>query len=140
MQCFGTRETSVTGKLSLKKCFDFNLVCFQNQLEELQQTNSQLNDQNTLLKAQLAAGATGNEQVPMDAGAVDKIAELENMCSEKEKQLELLRIDQEDLLELLTDQDIKLNRFKDKLRELGETIDGDSDDNISAESDNDNES
>ena len=44
-----------------------------------------------------------------------KLAELESAGSELEK----LRKDQEDLLELLTDQDMRLNQFKAQLRALG---------------------
>jgi hypothetical protein len=48
--------------------------------------------------------------------AKEKLAELETAASEVEK----MRKDQEDLLELLTDQDTRLNHFKAKLRALGE--------------------
>jgi uncharacterized coiled-coil protein SlyX len=44
------------------------------------------------------------------------LAELDSAGSELEK----LRKDQEDLLELLTDQDMRLNQFKAQLRALGE--------------------
>lgn len=92
----------------------------QGQLEELLQANSQLQDQNTLLKAQLSAGAT--EQ------AVNGESDLHAVLHEKEEELERLRKDQENLLELLTDQDQKLGRFKERLRELGDPIhDDDSD-------------
>jgi hypothetical protein len=103
------------------------------QIEELRQTNSQLHDQNTLLKAQLqlSAGATiVNEPC-------DKIKQLEAELVEKDAELERIRKDQDDLLELLTDQDTKLNSFKNRLKELGETIeDVDSEDNNSLGSDN----
>jgi chaperonin cofactor prefoldin len=48
--------------------------------------------------------------------AEQKLAELESAGSELEK----LRKDQEDLLELLTDQDTRLNQLKAQLRALGE--------------------
>lgn len=61
---------------------------------------------------------------------LERITMLEAENSEKEAELERIRKDQDDLLELLTDQDLKLNTFKNRLRELGETIeDGDSDNN-----------
>jgi chaperonin cofactor prefoldin len=50
------------------------------------------------------------------AAAEQKLAEFESAGSELEK----LRKDQEDLLELLTDQDMRLNQFKAQLRALGE--------------------
>ncbi|CAH0564036.1 unnamed protein product [Brassicogethes aeneus] len=115
------------------------------QIDELSQTNSQLNDHNTLLKAQLSTGAniTSNEPVaaaaPLlaaapDQGLLDKVNRLESELLEKNEELERLRGDQDNLLTLLTDQDTKLCCFKSKLRELGETIE-DSDGN-SGESDN----
>lgn len=53
--------------------------------------------------------------------AEEKLAKLE----EKESELEKLKKDQEDLLELLTDQDVKLNEFKERLKALGEKVDDD---------------
>lgn len=98
----------------------------------------QLNDQNTLLKAQLAAGATSNEHTQViDDSILRKLEKLEAENNEKDEELDNLRKDQEDLLLLLTDQDRKLNTFKNRLRELGENIDdGDSDENNSGDSDN----
>lgn len=120
----------------------------------MQQSNSQLADQNTLLKAQLSAGAsiTSNVEpvtaplqnyvieappppVQPDPGLLEKIAKLEAENVEKESELERLRKDQDDLLEVLTDQDVKLKSFKCRLKELGEDIE-DSDNN-SGDSDND---
>lgn len=103
-------------------------------VEELHQMNEQLQDQNTLLRAQLS---TGTNIVPEYVNVLqtapqldDKLISLENENREKGEELERLRKDQEDLLELLTDQDLKLNSFKNRLRELGENIDdGDSDNN-----------
>ncbi|EFA08682.1 general vesicular transport factor p115 [Tribolium castaneum] len=101
------------------------------QIEELRQTNSQLHDQNTLLKAQMQLSGTAVAEP-----GNDKVKQLEAELVEKDAELERLRKDQDDLLELLTDQDTKLNAFKNRLKELGETVeDGDSEDN-SAGSDN----
>ncbi|RZC38268.1 Uso1 p115 head domain containing protein [Asbolus verrucosus] len=103
------------------------------QIEELRQTNSQLHDQNTLLKAQMQL-STGTTAVNEPC---DKIQQLEAELVEKDAELERIRKDQDDLLELLTDQDTKLNTFKNRLKELGETIDdADSEDNNSLGSDN----
>lgn len=87
------------------------------QLDELKQSTAHLEDQITILRAQMAP-------VSVD----ERLKTLEEENRDKEAELERLRKDQEDLLELLTDQDVKLMSFKNRLRELGETIeDGDSD-------------
>ncbi|XP_049802866.1 general vesicular transport factor p115 [Schistocerca nitens] len=54
----------------------------------------------------------------------DKVTLMEAIVSEADT----LRKDQEVLLELLADQDTKLNEYKDKLRALGEKVDDDEDD------------
>lgn len=115
-------------------------------MEELQQTNSQLQDQNTLLKAQLSAGAVTitsdnppetHVETVENAALQQKLKQLEEENMEKDSELERLRKDQDDLLELLTDQDCRLNTFKNRLRELGENIedDEDSDNNSAGEPD-----
>lgn len=58
------------------------------------------------------------------AAAEEKLAELESANSE----LQILRKDQEDLLELLTDQGTRLNQLKAQLRALGEKVDDDDED------------
>ncbi|KAF5291451.1 hypothetical protein FQR65_LT01762 [Abscondita terminalis] len=111
------------------------------QVEDLRQGHLQLIDENTLLKAQLSTGAINTEFVPktdpLDAALSVKLQQLEEENSEKDKELERLRKDQDDLLELLTDQDAKLTAFKNRLRELGENIDDedDSDNNSMDETD-----
>lgn len=66
----------------------------------------------------------------MTSALDERLKHLEAENHDKETELERLRKDQEDLLELLTDQDMKLMSFKNRLRELGETIeDGDSENN-----------
>lgn len=109
----------------------------------MQQTNSQLQDQNTVLKAQLTTGASFLPEAPIqnhDSALEHKLKQLVDENKEKEDELERLRKDQEDLLELLTDQECKLNMFKNRLRELGETIDEGDSDNNSVASEGDNES
>lgn len=44
------------------------------------------------------------------------------LLEEAGSELDKLRKDQEDLLELLTDQDIRLSRYKERLRTLGEKV------------------
>lgn len=110
----------------------------------MQKNNAQLQDQNTLLRAQLSTGTSMNETLLLrDSNDLDvhlnshdtdmKKLELDN--KEKDDELERLRKDQEDLLELLTDQDLKLNAFKNRLRDLGETVDDADSDNNSVCSD-----
>ncbi|XP_066249415.1 general vesicular transport factor p115 [Euwallacea similis] len=119
------------------------------QMEELQQTNVQMTDQNTLLKAQLAAGSPqvtnivheihpvqspppealtvfvhGNNDVLLERiqkleGDSAKLEKVEEELAEKTAELESYQRDQDDLLELLTAQDTKLNKFKERLRQLG---------------------
>lgn len=48
-----------------------------------------------------------------------------------------MRKDQEDLLELLTDQDLKLNKFKSRLYELGEVMEESDNNSNASENEND---
>ncbi|XP_045475896.1 general vesicular transport factor p115 [Harmonia axyridis] len=113
-----------------------------NELDELRQTNSQLNDQNTVLKVQLSTNSTSNNVdhtlIPppvvsqFNTSTQIESEELKQLRIElkgKSEELEHLRKDQEDLLELLTDQDCKLTVFKNRLRELGEVFEDDDSDN-----------
>ncbi|XP_019758753.2 general vesicular transport factor p115 isoform X1 [Dendroctonus ponderosae] len=130
------------------------------QADELRQTNIQLIDQNTLLKAQLSTGAsqvtntvqTAPVEPPPTAVADDHVISLERRQSmenarlkqveeelaEKTAELESYRRDQDDLLELLTAQDTRMCKFKDLLRQLDALPD--EDDSSSDVSDNENES
>ncbi|CAH1104722.1 unnamed protein product [Psylliodes chrysocephalus] len=111
------------------------------QIKELQETNTQLIDQNTLLKAQLAvnpSNVTNGPQIiesikplssSIESSLLERVKTLEIERDEAKKEIERIRKDQDDLLELLTDQDLKLNTFKQRLRDLGETIDDDDSDN-----------
>lgn len=113
----------------------------QSQIDELQQSKAQLQDQNTLLRAQLSTGATNvTSNIPENnhstAEVEDRLKILQADNYEKDVELEKLKKDQEDLLELLTDQDVKLTSFKNRLRELGETIDDADSDNNSLGSEN----
>ncbi|XP_028050343.1 general vesicular transport factor p115 [Monomorium pharaonis] len=55
----------------------------------------------------------------------NKESELEYQLKSKTDELEKLRKDQEDLLELLTDQDSKITMYKERLIELGDKIESD---------------
>lgn len=107
--------------LSNDKCFVFLTFPLQTLLDDLRQSNAQLQDQNTVLRAQLGAGAMPVENSGQLV-ADERLKKLEEENQEKDAELERLRKDQEDLLELLTDQDTKLTSFKNRLRELGATI------------------
>lgn len=116
------------------------------QSEEIRIANLQLQDENTLLKAQLSAGAMHPlpDNVPLiengvgdDRDFLTKIKQLEEENLEKNAELERLRKDQEDLLELLTDQSSRLDAFKARLRELGENIVDDDDSDVNSIDEND---
>ncbi|KAG4065997.1 hypothetical protein HA402_001244 [Bradysia odoriphaga] len=132
------------------------------QLAEAQQTNSQLYDQNVLLKAQLSATAGGggdnhqnnnteklrkdsisqNTQISFYESENSRLVKEVDLLNSKlnealemtEQSLHLsemgrLRKDQEDLMELLTDQESKINKYRARLFELGHSVtDDDSDD------------
>lgn len=93
-----------------------------------------------MLKAQISTGATNPESSQpserSDIGLQLKVKELEAKNAEYEEEIGKIRKDQEDLLELLTDQDIKLQSFKNRLRDLGENVDDPDSDNNSIGSDN----
>ncbi|XP_037042026.1 general vesicular transport factor p115 [Bradysia coprophila] len=128
------------------------------QLAEAQQTNSQLYDQNVLLKAQLSATTGGHhqnnntEKLRKDSISQNTqisfyesensrlVKEVDLLNSKLNEALEMteqslhlsemgrLRKDQEDLMELLTDQESKINKYRARLVELGHSVtDDDSD-------------
>lgn len=149
------------------------------QLQQAQLTNSQLSDQNILLKAQLQAasdlqksqqqspfhllptqGENATQQVEALEGQLSALAlqqqeqqskasyfeaenrrllaeidalkqrvvESERISNESRSDLEKLRKDQEDLLELLTDQESKMRSYRRSLKKLGYKVEDDSDD------------
>lgn len=137
----------------------------QQQLNEAFSTNSQLSDQNILLKAQLTAASeiaqnSSNSQVShmnnlenqMSSISIDYQTQISFYQSENSRllneienykmqindyerngqqnviELDKLRKDQEDLLELLSDQDTKVNQYKLRLRALGQQVDASDDD------------
>lgn len=52
----------------------------------------------------------------------NRIQELEHQLKLKTDEIEKFKKDQEDLLELLTDQDNKITRYKERLVELGDKV------------------
>ncbi|OAD57049.1 hypothetical protein WN48_02849 [Eufriesea mexicana] len=119
------------------------------QIHDLQSTISHLKDQNLVLRAAQtnllfeeseSNNITANEGCTKEAEKYKTvIIELENRLAEyalmvnsyeidlkeKSEELEKLKKDQEDLLELLTEQDSKIILYKEKLIALGEKIDTD---------------
>lgn len=121
----------------------FTTIFLQSQLEEVVISNNQLKDQNTLLKAQLASGNTNcnslteiSTQEEQQATTINgeivhkneeallkeeieklktQLQEVNLLLTEKTKMYEALTKDQEDLLELLTDQDTKINEYKNHM-------------------------
>lgn len=145
--------------------FEKENIALHSHLLEAQTTNSQLSDQNILLKAQLTAASENAHSTSLSSNHLEhqmssitidfqtqiqfyqsensrllneieiykgRLYESERLNAENSNELLKLRKDQEDLLELLSDQDVKINQFKQQLRALGQEIeisdDGDSDD------------
>lgn len=123
-------------------------------LSQVQATNTQLSDQNVLLRAQLAAVAGPNtlssslasETTQSVATESSDSVQLENLRLTKEvetlreklteemrrsssisDELSRLHKDQEDLLELLTDQENKITKYAVQLRSVGIEVDEDVD-------------
>ncbi|KAI5634891.1 hypothetical protein NE865_12374 [Phthorimaea operculella] len=116
----------------------------QSALNDSKQANSHLKDENTLLKAQVSAAQTLpniNQQPPplSDERAREYEARIGQLSAELEatreamykaqedekfirKELEKVQKDQDDLLELLADQDVKLGEYKMKLLSLGHPV------------------
>lgn len=99
-------------------------------LVELDAINSQLSDQNILLKAQLTASSSSNglaNDFPIPHSEIGRLQQENYMLQtkvneEKERSsldLEKLRRDQDDLLELLSDQENKITKLKNQLRAAG---------------------
>lgn len=88
-------------------------------------TNEELDRyRNTIkqLESRLAECIMKNEEYERNSIAAAKTAEVEAILKEKVEELEKLRKDQEDLLELLTDQDSKIMLYKEKLEVLGAKV------------------
>lgn len=116
----------------------------------MHQTNFQLQDQNTLLKAQLSTGTviaqtaepvaaviTHTDIMPLsndfeNSKLLERIKQLQEENTEKSSELEQIQKDQEDLLELLTHQECNLSSLKERLRQLGENTEEFEDDDSDA--------
>ncbi|KAM3959650.1 general vesicular transport factor p115 [Aphomia sociella] len=110
-------------------------------------SNSHLKDENTLLKAQVSAAKSlpSNQELPCQDDAKLKeyeerikqlTAEVTRLDTELRisqdsqklaaEELETLKKDQDDLLVLFADQDLKLNEYKMRLISLGQVVDDES--------------
>lgn len=106
---------------------------------QLELTNSQLADQNILLKAQLTASSStnGQHQINEQPSQVELQNEIQILKirlnderQESANEIEKLKKDQEDLLELLNDQESKINKYKNQLRKAGLPVDDDESDEL----------
>lgn len=139
---------------------EYEKSLLQSQLSEAMSSNSQLSDQNILLKAQLTAASEtvrnsnhiNHLENQMSSISIDhqtqisfyqsensrllneienfkvRLLESERLVMENNNEMDKLRKDQEDLLELLSDQDTKLNQYKQQLRALGQHVEQSDDD------------
>ncbi|KAL4703660.1 hypothetical protein ACJJTC_016204 [Scirpophaga incertulas] len=117
----------------------------QSSLNESLAANALLKDENTLLKAQVSAAGSMpahnaapppsidharvhqyEESIQKLTSEVDRLTNELSQCREAHKlaneELDKLRKDQDDLLELLADQDTKLNEYKMRLLSLGQVV------------------
>ncbi|KPJ12845.1 General vesicular transport factor p115 [Papilio machaon] len=109
-------------------------------LNDSKSSNSLLKDENTLLKAQMSAAQNlpnteHNDKMQYEMKINQLTAEINRLNEilkttqeEKKKQeveLEKLKSDQDDLLILLSDLDVKVNEYKDRLVSLGEKVEDD---------------
>ncbi|XP_047535372.1 general vesicular transport factor p115 isoform X1 [Vanessa atalanta] len=118
----------------------------QSALNDSLAANSLLKDENTLLKAQVSANSLPQSQPNLVQPPDPRIGEYEariqqltdevtrltrdlNVVRESQKnsaeELEKMKKDQDDLLELLADQDLKLNEYNMKLLSMGSSIEED---------------
>lgn len=124
-------------------------------LSQVQATNTQLSDQNLLLRAQLAAAAgpsAPSEEMEVATQSVhsenirlnkeleslrEKLAEETRRSSAYADDLTKFHKDQEDLLELLTDQENKITKYAGQLKSAGIEVEEETDIEVSEEKQND---
>ncbi|XP_048510355.1 general vesicular transport factor p115 isoform X2 [Athalia rosae] len=94
----------------------------ESQVNELQSTISHLKDQNLVLRAAQINSTETKEQAPAVNDTDSSYSEIQKRLAETTAELEKLKIDQEDLLVLLLDQDTRLVQYKEKLLGYGEKV------------------
>ncbi|CAG9134746.1 unnamed protein product [Plutella xylostella] len=98
--------------------------------------NSRLKDENTLLKAQLSTAASIQPAPSVDvniqleyqqklSALTEEVNRLNAVSQAANEELARTKKDQDDLLELLADQDSKLNEYKMRLLSLGQPVEDD---------------
>lgn len=136
---------------------DGEMESFRLKFEQSQFHQNQLQDQNILLKAQLTAATDlvnqlrSTSQVTSQVAAIDlghsahlesenqrlqrdlesvrnSLRETSDKVLENNREIEKMRKDQEDLLELLTDQDSKMSDYRRQLRNLGVQVENSDED------------
>lgn len=128
------------------KDVNLNNTALKSKITALEMTNSQLSDQNILLKAQLtASSSTSNGQISNDSLLQNELGRLEkenqslqerfnNEVKKSAIELEKLKKDQEDLLELLSDQENKILKYKNQMKAAGLEVEDDDESDETEES------
>ncbi|XP_035670279.1 general vesicular transport factor p115-like [Branchiostoma floridae] len=107
------------------------------QVQNLQLQNSQLqNSQVQNSQLQNSPAADGNAD---SAKLEEEVRRLSEEKKRLEEEAETASKEQDDLLVLLADQDAKIKKYRDRLKELGEQMDDDDDDDGDLEDDEDYE-
>lgn len=128
------------------KDVNLNNTELKSKITALEMTNSQLSDQNILLKAQLtASSSTSNGQISNDSFLQNELGRLEKENQSLQErfndevkksaiELEKLKKDQEDLLELLSDQENKILKYKNQMKAAGLEVEDDDESDETEES------
>ncbi|XP_019639380.1 PREDICTED: general vesicular transport factor p115-like [Branchiostoma belcheri] len=119
-EAVATETAAVQSKLSAAES---QLACAEEENRRLKEQVQQLQVQNTQL--QNAPVADGNAD---SAELEEKVQRLSEEKKRLEEEAETASKEQDDLLVLLADQDAKIKKYRDRLKELGEQVDDDDDD------------
>ena len=103
----------------------FQVDQLQNQIQALINENSHQKTKITFYELENARLVAEIDQLN---SAQNSLSQLRNENSELTAKVGSMSKDQDDLLELLADQDLKLRDYRKKLKELGHKVDGSSDD------------
>ncbi|XP_026500966.1 general vesicular transport factor p115 [Vanessa tameamea] len=145
-QVIRLQDTRLSELLQQLEALAGQAASLQSALNDSLAANSLLKDENTLLKAQVSANSLPQSQPNLVQPPDPRIGEYEariqqltdevtqltrdlNVVRESQKnsteELEKMKKDQDDLLELLADQDLKLNEYNMKLLTMVSSIEGD---------------